>query len=91
MERTRIGDIHIQRIVELGEPFNPIGRMFPDGNADAIAPHRPWLEPWALCPDRDRLILPVQSYLLNTSHHTILIDTCAGNHKSNRPISRTGS
>ena len=84
MERTRIGNIHVQRIVELEEPFIPLGQMFPDGSAEAIAPHRSWLEPWALCPDSDRLILPVQSYLLKTSRHTILIDTCVGNHKSNR-------
>ena len=84
MEETRVGNIHIWRIVESEEPFIPFGEMFPDGNAEAIAPHRSWLEPWALCPDSGRLILPVQSYLLKTSHHTILIDTCVGNHKSDR-------
>ena len=84
MEQVRIGDIQIQRIVELEGPFLAVGRMFPAANAEAIAPHRSWLEPWALCPDSGRLILPVQSYLLKTSHHTIVIDTCVGNHKSNR-------
>lgn len=80
----RIGDIHVQRLVEMEEPFIPIGRMFPDGDSEAVAPHRSWLEPWALCPDSDRLILPVQSYLITTSHHRVLIDTCVGNHKSNQ-------
>lgn len=84
MEQRRIGDIRIQRILEQEEPFIPVGEMFPDAGAEAIAPHRSWLEPWALCPDSGRLILPVQSYLLQTSRHTILIDTCVGNHKSNR-------
>lgn len=84
MEQTRIGNIEIHRIVEQEEPFLPVGQMFPDGTAEAIAPHRPWLEPWALCPDSSRLILPVQSYLIKTSRHTILVDTCVGNHKSNR-------
>ena len=83
MERIGIGDIHIQRIMELEEPFIPVSKMFPDANAQAIAPHRSWLEPWALCPVSGRLILPVQSYLLKTSRHTILIDTCVG-------ISQTG-
>ena len=84
MEQIRIGDILVRRIVELEGPFLPVGRMFPDATVEAIAPHRPWLEPWALCPDTDRLILPVQSYLLTTTHHTILVDTCVGNHKSNK-------
>ena len=34
MEQTRIGNIHIQRIVELEEPFIPVGQMFPDSSAD---------------------------------------------------------
>ena len=84
MEQLRIGELVIRRIVELEEPFIPVGEMFPDGSAEAIAPHRPWLEPSALCPESGRLILPVQSYLIRTSHHTILVDTCVGNHKSNR-------
>lgn len=84
MAQVRIGDIHIHRIVEMEGPFLPVGRMFPDATAEAIAPHRPWLEPWALTPDSGELILPVQSYLMKTSHHTILVDTCVGNHKSNR-------
>jgi hypothetical protein len=49
MAQTRIGDIHVQRIVELEESFIPISRMFPDASAEAIAPYRSWLEPWALC------------------------------------------
>ena len=28
-------------------------------------------------------MLPVQSYLVRTSHHTVLIDSCVGNHKTN--------
>lgn len=84
MEPIRIGDILIQRILELEEPFLPVGQMFPDASAEAMAPHRPWLEPWALCPDSGRIVLSVQSYLVKTSRHTILIDTCVGNHKSNR-------
>lgn len=84
MERVRVGDIEVWRVVESEEPFLPVGQMFPDAVAEAIAPHRGWLEPWALCPESGRLILPVQSYLVRTSRHTILIDTCVGNHKSNR-------
>jgi len=83
-EQVRIGDIRIQRIVETEEPFLPISQMFPHARAEAIARHRSWLEPWALCPDSGRVILPVQGYLIETSHHTILIDSCVGNHKSNK-------
>jgi glyoxylase-like metal-dependent hydrolase (beta-lactamase superfamily II) len=32
-------------------------------------------------PDSKELIRPCQSYVVRTSHHNILIDTCVGNHK----------
>lgn len=84
MDSVRIGQISVQRILEWQGPFIAADRMFPDATDEALAPHRHWLEPWALCPDTGRLILAVQSYLLRTRRHTILIDTCIGNHKSNR-------
>ena len=84
MTEFGVGDIRIQRILEMEEPFIPAGRMFPDATAEGLEPHRHWLEPWALVPETDQLILAVQSYLVRTARHTILIDTCVGNHKSNR-------
>jgi glyoxylase-like metal-dependent hydrolase (beta-lactamase superfamily II) len=83
MNEFRIGDIHVQRILEWEDLFLPIGRMLPDATGDALERHRAWLEPWALCPDTGRIVLPVQTYLVRTSRHTILLDTCIGNHKSN--------
>ncbi len=44
MKPMRIGDIEVQRLVELEEPFIPVGRMFPDATDEAVAPHRHWLE-----------------------------------------------
>jgi len=49
---------------------------------EAVEPHRHWLEPNALDPETGKMILPVQSFLIRTSHHTILIDTCIGCRKS---------
>ncbi len=84
MESLQIGQISVQRILEWQGSFIAAGRMFPDATDEALAPHRHWLEPWALCPDTGKLILAVQGYLVRTRRHTILIDTCIGNHKSNR-------
>jgi len=82
MGLLQLGDIEIRRVLELEEPFLPIGEMFPDATPEAIAPHRHWLEPNALEAGGDRVILPVQAYLVRTRHHTILIDTCIGCDKS---------
>jgi glyoxylase-like metal-dependent hydrolase (beta-lactamase superfamily II) len=82
MATRRLGEILIDRVIESEEPFLPPHEMFAEATPEALAPHRPWLEPRALCPESGKLILPVQSYLLRTRHHTILIDSCVGNDKS---------
>ena len=73
-----LGDMTVQRIVEMEFPFRTPGELYIDATDEAIDRHRHWLEPWALDPASGRIILAVQSYLLRTRHHTILIDTCVG-------------
>jgi len=83
MKSFRVGTIEITRIIESEGPFIPLNTFLPDATPAAIDPYRHWLEPHALCPETGKMILPVQSYLVRTPHHRILIDTCVGNHKSN--------
>jgi glyoxylase-like metal-dependent hydrolase (beta-lactamase superfamily II) len=40
-----------------------------------------WLEPTFVDPANGRLVMCVQSFLIKTPHHNILIDSCVGNHK----------
>jgi glyoxylase-like metal-dependent hydrolase (beta-lactamase superfamily II) len=74
----RIGDIAVRRIVEMEIPFRTPIELFPDATPDAIEAERHWMEPWALSSATGRIVLAVQSYLVRTSRHTILIDTCVG-------------
>jgi glyoxylase-like metal-dependent hydrolase (beta-lactamase superfamily II) len=82
----QIGAVTIARALEMIMRFDP-AVFFPETTPADWAPHRGWLEPDALDPQTGELLLPVQSYLLRTAHHTILIDSCVGNHKDrpNRP------
>jgi len=82
MTEFRVGEIKVTRLIESESPFLPISDMLPDATPQAIDPYRQWLEPAALCSQTSRMILPVQSYLVQTRHHLVLIDTCVGNHKS---------
>lgn len=77
-----VGGIEITGIVEFAGQFLFPEEMFPAATPDAIAPHRCWLEPAALCPESGRLNLTVQSFVLRTRHHTILVDPCVGNDKT---------
>ncbi|MFP6742528.1 MAG: MBL fold metallo-hydrolase [Alphaproteobacteria bacterium] len=82
MAQRQLGDITIDRVLELEAPLVAPLEIFDEAVPEAVAPHRHWLEPKALDPVTGRLILPVQSYLVRTRHHTILIDTCVGCRKS---------
>ena len=83
----RIGAVTIARAVEMIMPVDPVV-FFPDTTPADWAPHKSWLEPEAMDPASGALLFPVQSYLLRTAHHTILVDACVGNHKDrpNRPL-----
>ncbi len=82
----QIGDLTVVRAVELITPFDRT-TFFPETTPADWAPHESWLKPNAMDPDSGALLFPVQSYLVRTAHHTILIDSCVGNDKErpNRP------
>jgi glyoxylase-like metal-dependent hydrolase (beta-lactamase superfamily II) len=75
-----LGDTTIDRIVEQEGPFFDVSTFFPALTKELLDENRAWLQP-RFVDSKDRLMLCIQSYLLRTPHHTILIDTCVGNHK----------
>jgi glyoxylase-like metal-dependent hydrolase (beta-lactamase superfamily II) len=74
-------DISITRIIEEERPFFDPLTFFPTLTPELLAENRSWLEPDAIDPATGLLRLCIQSYLVRTPHHTILVDTCVGNHK----------
>ena len=83
----RLGQIVIQRIVEsICAEFDPLS-FFPGTTADDWARHRSWMlqQPQALDAVSGNLVLSIQAFRVRPRHHTILIDTCVGNHKP-RPL-----
>ena len=82
MAVVRLGDVTVQRIVEHEVPVYHPSEFFDEATREAVEPHRARLTPHALCPRTGRMVMPVQSYLVRTRHHRILIDTCVGCHKT---------
>jgi len=81
MLHRQLGEIQIDRIIESEEPdFDPLG-FFPQTTPADWEPHKAWLQPWCWEPVSGNLIFPMQSFLLRTPHHTILVDTCVGDYK----------
>ena len=77
----KIGDLTIHRIVEQEAPLFDVLKFFPTLTSELLDENRDWLQPRFLDPATDRLVLCIQSYLVQTPHHNILIDSCVGNHK----------
>lgn len=77
-----VGDITIHRVVEQEGPFfNPL-EFFPSLTPELLEENRGWMTDGGYL-DRQsgQLVLCIQSYLVQTKHHNILIDSCVGNHK----------
>jgi glyoxylase-like metal-dependent hydrolase (beta-lactamase superfamily II) len=76
-----VGGHLVIRVEEfLGPGFKP-DALLPDWSAKAVEPHLPWLVPNYLTPGSDHLISSLHSWVIRTKHHTIVVETCAGNHK----------
>ena len=80
--RFAVGDITIQRIIEQEQPlFDPL-TFLPGLTQERLEENRGWLEQArALDKATGQLVLCIQSYVVRTPHHTILVDSCVGNHK----------
>ena len=82
MITQQLGDVTIDSILDLEMLLATPVDFYEDATSEAVSAERHWLEPKALDPKTGKIVLPVQSYLVRTRHHTILIDTCVGCWKS---------
>ena len=73
-----VGDIRIDRIVEMEIPFRSVEDSYAGVDRAAFEAARASFEPWALEPGSEKLVLAIQTYLIRTPHHVILVDTCVG-------------
>ena len=81
----QLGKVGITRIEELiGPLFDPV-RFFPDFDPAIFKQHRGWLYPDHVDEKSGRIISSMHSWLIETDHHKILIDTCIGNDKQRMP------
>ncbi|MGL5164821.1 MAG: MBL fold metallo-hydrolase [Afipia sp.] len=78
-----VGRVKITKIVEItsigGSRF-----ILPQGTAEAIQA-MPWLVPHYATPE-GRLRMTVQSWIVETPSHKIVVDTCIGNDKQGRSV-----
>jgi glyoxylase-like metal-dependent hydrolase (beta-lactamase superfamily II) len=81
MKTQHIGDISIDRVVDMEGPFSTLDFLIPNAPPDLIADNADWLKPCFVEPSTDKIIMSFHSLVVRTRHHTILVDCCIGNHK----------
>ena len=74
-------DITIQPVIEWEAPFFDPLEFFPTLTGELLDENRSWLQPTFIDPDSGKLMICVQSFVIKTPHHNILINSCVGNHK----------
>ena len=78
----KLGELEIHRAIESEVPIFDTFTFFPDATREVVEANKDWLMPRYIDPETIEVILCIQSYVIKTSHHTILVDTCVGNNKS---------
>lgn len=81
MRSRIIGDVEVASVVELERVGLPAAMVFPDWSQELLTAEPEWTTPMFYDAKDATIIVAMQSFLLKTKHHTILIDTCVGNDK----------
>ena len=81
MKPLSIGAFSVHSVLEDEYPTLTPDVMFPASTPEAMASHMDWMVPTHFDVASGKIIAAFQSYVVQTPHHTILIDTCVGEDK----------
>ena len=82
MSPIQLGPVSIARVVEIGRSTYPTAQMLPDSSAEAIARHHGWLKPHFWDESTGDIGSRIQTFVVRTPRHTVLVDTGVGNGKA---------
>ena len=82
MSTITLGPVSISRVIEIPRSSYPTTDMLPDSTAAAVAKHHAWLRPHFMDADTGDLGSRIQTWIVRTPRHTVLIDTGVGNDKN---------
>lgn len=82
MRPLTFGEFTISSVLETHIHRDP-SEFFSAFSQDRFDAHRKWIDPRAF-DAQGHLLFPIQTYVVRSAHHTILVDTCYGNDKRRR-------
>lgn len=80
IQRFEVGEIAVTKVVDLVEAMSP-KVLYVERSREDFDPYLDWLQPHFVDDERS-MLLSIHSFIVRTRHHTVLIDTCIGNHKA---------
>lgn len=88
MDTLRFGEVTVTRVVEIGRSSYPTTRMLPDSTPEGVARHWAWIKPHFFDETVGDIGSRIQTYVVRTPRHTILVDTGVGNdkHRAENPL-----
>src|SRR5262245_52570599 len=81
MDAIQLGPVTISRVVEIGRSSFPTAMMLPGSDPGKIAAHLAWIRPHFFDETTGDIGSRIQTWVVRTPRHTILIDTGVGNDK----------
>ena len=81
MTMLTLGEVTIDAIVEIDRSSFPTPSMLPESTAEGVARHFSWLKPHFFDERVGDIGSRVQTFVVRTPEHLVLIDTCVGNDK----------
>ena len=81
MKTQMFGDVSVEKVIDMIEPFDA-ARAYPDQDLSPAEKYRDWLAPHFFDYGLQAIILSFHTYVIRTPFHTVLVDTCIGNHKT---------
>jgi glyoxylase-like metal-dependent hydrolase (beta-lactamase superfamily II) len=81
MNQFAFGEFEISRIEEIVDLLDA-KFLIPNVTTDVLDQNAHWLAPNHYNPETKQFVAFIQSWLIRTGDHTILVDACCGNHKS---------
>jgi glyoxylase-like metal-dependent hydrolase (beta-lactamase superfamily II) len=81
MNTITLGEVTIGSIVEIDRSSFPTPSMLPDSTAEGVARHFAWLKPHFFDERTGDIGSRIQTFVVRTPEHVVLIDTCVGNDK----------
>ena len=81
MDSFGLAGMTVHRVEEFVDPNCDALAFFPELTPELIRKHADWLVPQFYEASNNTIRIVMQTWVIRTRHHTILVDTCNGNHK----------